>query len=62
MGSAANTSVGDGYILEKDGNMIPIDRFKEASNTPNKIAYDVIKVQVKDHFDALQEGEEADFE
>ena len=41
-----------GYILEA-GSMIPIERFKEAQQFPNKIALDVIKVQVKDHFEAL---------
>ena len=42
--------------------MIAIERinFKEAN--PSKYAYDVIKVQVKDHFDGLKEGEEADFD
>ena len=41
-----------GYIIEA-GSMIPIERFKEALQIPNKIALDVIKVQVKDHFEAL---------
>ena len=42
--------------------MIPIERFKEGYQHPNKIAFDVIKVQVKDHFDALEDGEEANFD
>ena len=48
-----------GYILD-GGNIIPIDTPKIESL--NKFAYDVIKMQVKDHFEALEEGQEADLE
>ena len=57
LGSAFN----NGYILE-DGQMIAIERINFKESNPSKYAFDVIKVQVKDHFDGLKEGEEADFD
>ena len=48
---------GNGYILE-DGNLIAIDG--PSVDGVNKFALDVIKVQVKDHFD-IQEEEEVEF-
>ena len=49
----------NGYILE-DGNIIAIDQ--PSLDALNKYAYDVIKAQVTDHIEKLEEGQEANFE
>ena len=48
----------NGYILEA-GNIIAIDQPR--LQAVNRFALDVIKVQVSDHFEKLNEGEDGDF-
>ena len=48
----------DGYILQ-DGMILAADL--PHLESLNKFAYDVIKTQVRDHFEGLQEGQEPDW-